>query len=441
MQNNEIPDQEVENQLIRQQPVSKRRIGPNFRGVVRECLAVLMWTYGIVKLFVFDIDIFFFQKFFPGYEWLVNYRLVVLLAVFSIIWLFAGNKEVIGWLLYIACYPLIIILWKIPFFVFKKGSWILAIATVDVFVSFFKSFKHSFITSSFLIVSVVLILNFSNEWLIWASVLILLFLICVIYVYRLILAFEPSSLYKAYNSFFSVARKAQASLQETFAKVQASQPQQPSAQSQPVVFDESMKDMPIESLEKTLRDQRISALQLNVFLNRICLYGARKLDDYQKSSMSIVFSSLTIIFLVILTTFIFAVVNFGLYKINKDFFVVSAAPSFFTFLYYSFNNVINNASSEISASTALSQVVRMLQGLFSLFLLVITVSLLIPATTQKHAKEIEQVIDDLEIRGESIESYIKGEFRVNNIEDAMVLLVKLEAGLADFLYKMSERIR
>ncbi len=40
-----------------------------------------------------------------------------------------------------------------------------------------------------------------------------------------------------------------------------------------------------------------------------------------------------------------------------------------------------------------------------------------------------------------MEGFIKDEYRINSIEDALVELQKLKAGMAKFLYKITESIK
>ena len=43
-----------------------------FSTLIREFLAVFCWGYAIAKLFIFDVDIFLAEKFFPNYLWLLT---------------------------------------------------------------------------------------------------------------------------------------------------------------------------------------------------------------------------------------------------------------------------------------------------------------------------------------------------------------------------------
>src|SRR3989339_529247 len=41
---------------------------------LRQFLAFLVWAYFVTKLFIFDIDIYFVQKIFPGYIWIFKFN-------------------------------------------------------------------------------------------------------------------------------------------------------------------------------------------------------------------------------------------------------------------------------------------------------------------------------------------------------------------------------
>ena len=128
-----------------QQPNKENKILRPFLNFVRETLAILLWIYVITKLFIFDIDIFLIEKIFPSYIWLINYKFFVLIGILAAVWLVTKNKRILLWSLFIFFYPVILVFWRIPFLLFKKRSWNLIFALIDSIISFFKSFKISFI--------------------------------------------------------------------------------------------------------------------------------------------------------------------------------------------------------------------------------------------------------------------------------------------------------
>lgn len=387
---------------------------------VRETIAILFWVYVLVKLFAFDIDVFLVNKLLPEFVLLLNLKFFILIGIIASIWLVTKNKHILSWSLYVFFYPAIVLLWKLPFFIFKQKSWILAFAFINSIISFFKSIKYSFITSAFFLGSVAIVFSFSNEKLLWAATTIILGFLLVTYIHRFVLVFKPSSIFQVHIKIFSGIRKHGVS---SFA------------------LDESIKNLPVASLDQKQMEKWTTNLQMSVLFNRICLFAARKLRDYQNSGLNVVSYVLTILMLIVLTVFSFAAINYGLFKIDANLFSYSATPSFFTFFYYSFNNILFNSIREIAPTMPVSQTASMMESFFALFLVVIFVSLLLSVRSQRHAEELNEVIKGIEGQGKDMEGFIKNEYKINSIDNAMVELEKLKAGMTKFIYKITESIQ
>lgn len=405
---------------LHEQPKQEKSPVSYFINAIRETLAILFWTYILIKLFAFDIDVFLMSKFSPEYLWLLNLKFFILIGGIALIWLVTKNKYILSWSLYIFFYPTIIFLWKIPFFIFKQRSWILAFAFINSIISFFKSIKYNFITFALFLVSLAIIFSFSNEKLLWpASAIILVFLL-ITYIYRFVLVFKPSSIFQVYIKIFSGIRKRGVSV---------------------FALDESIKNLPVESLDQKQMETWTANLQMSVLFNRVCLFAAKKLRDYQNSGLNVISYVLTILVLIVLTVFSFAAINYGLFKIDSGLFSYSATPNFFTFSYYSFNNLLFNSIREITPILPISQTVSMIEYFLALFLVVIFVSLLFSVRSQRHTEELNELIKEIVGQGKDMEGFIKDEYKINSIDDAMVELEKLKAGMIKFIYKITESIQ
>lgn len=391
-----------------------------FINAIRETLAILFWTYILIKLFAFDIDVFLMRKFLPAYVWLLNLKFFILLGGIALIWIVTKNKYILSWSFYLFFYPAIIFLWKIPFFVFKQKSWIFAFAFINSIISFFKSIKYNFITFALFLVSISIIFSFSNDKLLWpASAIILVFLL-VTYICRFFLVFKPSSIFQVYIKIFSGIRKRGVSV---------------------FALDESIKNLPVESLDQKQMETWTANLQMSVLFNRVCLFAAKILRDYQNSGLNFVSYVLTILVLIVLTVFSFAAINYGLFKIDSGLFSYTATPNFFTFFYYSFNNLLFNSIREITPILPISQTVSMIEYFLAMFLVVIFVSLFFSFRSQRHTEELNDLIKEIAGQGKDMEGFIKNEYKINSIDDAMVELEKLKAGMIKFIYKITESIQ
>src|SRR5437879_3743409 len=111
--------------------------------VTKELIAILVWSYIILKLFVRDVDRDLLRYVAPDYVWLLNFKLIAILCVITFT-LIAVRKWGGWWkIAYIAAYPIIVLCWKIPYWVFRQRSWPLAIAFINAVTSFFGSLKYT----------------------------------------------------------------------------------------------------------------------------------------------------------------------------------------------------------------------------------------------------------------------------------------------------------
>ena len=58
----------------------------------REVVAIVFWMYLLVKLMLFDIDVYLLEITLPEYIWIIKYKFLIFLALTSVIWLSMGNK-------------------------------------------------------------------------------------------------------------------------------------------------------------------------------------------------------------------------------------------------------------------------------------------------------------------------------------------------------------
>jgi hypothetical protein len=396
-----------------------RTVASSFWNIVREVLAIVFWIYLIVKLFIFDIDVILVKRFTPEYAWLLNLKFFILIGFISIFWFITKSKYILIWTSYIIFYPAIILLWKIPYFVIKQKSWLLAFALINAFVSFFTSLKYNFITASIFLISIAIIFVSSNYQLLWLSVSAILLTLMVVYIHRFVLVFKPSSLFQIYTKIFSAIREKGVSL---------------------YALDEGIRNLPMVTLNESQLTKWTANLQTAVLYNRICLFVARKLRDYQNSRLNYVSYVLTLLLLILITAVAFAAIYYGLYKIKTEFFTFTVKPTFFTFFYYSFNHLFFNSIPDIMPATPISKTASMIESFFVLFLVVILVSLLMSVKSQKYTEELDGVIREVQRQGISMEGFIKEEYKLNSIQDAIRELEKLKAGLIKFIYILSQNV-
>lgn len=206
-------------------------------------------------------------------------------------------------------------------------------------------------------------------------------------------------------------------------------------------LDDGLKNLPYDQLNEKQLEKRVQNLQNTVLYYRLYLFTARKIKHYQESKLNYTFYALTTIFLLMLTILSFSLINMALYKVDTNAFKVSEVPSFFSFFYYSFNNLLFNAVDEMKPVAVFAQLASMIESFFALFMRIIFVSLLFSAKSERHTRELDLVITQLEQRGKDLEVFIRKEYNINSIEEALELLQKVQAVLIKFIYRLTDNIK
>ncbi|HEX9750452.1 MAG TPA: hypothetical protein VGB22_04060 [candidate division Zixibacteria bacterium] len=399
--------------------VRTRPIVHRFSTFLRDLLAATFWTYLITKLFVTDLDALLVNRFIPAQSWLTEFKFFILLAVYAALLLIAGVKPVLRWSLYTVLFPIIVLAWKFPVFIFKREKWMLSLAMADVAFSFFKSFRFNVVITALFLCSFALALAAASPWLLWPATVVMLATLSVVYYQRFRVIFKPSGLYQMHIKVF---RELRTSASKSFA------------------LDESIKTLSVDRLDEEQIQKRVATLQTPVLFNRVCCFVAKKLRDYQNSGLNIMLYGMTILFMIILTTLSFSAINFAVFKINEGLFEFTYDPNYFTFIFYSFNNLLFNSIRDLGPIGMLSQAVSMIQSLFSFSLVAILVTLFFSLRNQRYTEELNEVISGMETEGHEMERFIIDEYRLGSIEEAMAELQNAKASFAKFIYKISESL-
>src|SRR3989339_119495 len=176
---------------------------------------------------------------------------------------------------------------------------------------------------------------------------------------------------------------------------------------------------------------RSTKLQMSVLYNRICLFVGKKLREYQNSRLNIIYYIINLLSLLILTIFSFALIYSGLFKIDTSYFTYPNEPNFFTF----------NSINSLSAVHPISQVAWMIQTFLVFLLGVISVALLLSVKNDRHIEELNKVIKEVENEGKDMEAFIKDEYKIDSIVEALEELKKVQAAFVNFIYKISDDLK
>jgi hypothetical protein len=369
-------------------------------------------------MFVYDIDIYLMNHYFPNYEWVIKYKLFIFIGITIIIWAFTKNIKVVRWFLYLLFYPFILFFWTVPFLVFKSKSWTVALAVLNSGLVFYKSFKYNFFVIGITLISFCLLFHFKNVYVLYSVIGVLLIILTITYLGRLYSVFKPSHIYSMYLKLVNFLIKNSQKM---------------------TAMDEEIRNLPVASMNPTQLQRWTEKLQNIVLINRGCYFVASKLREYQKSNLNILIYIFHLIVLLLVTIIFFAAINFAVFQINPDAFTHSNIPSFFTFIYYSFNKIYFSSINEITPASSLSEAVSMIEILFSFFLVSIFLTLMFNVKSKKQTEELDSISGKLNEYGKQLDNTVQKDFGLSVIE-AIQELERVKSAMLWLIYFFSKNL-
>jgi hypothetical protein len=382
-----------------------------------DLVAILFWLYAIVKLFVFDVDVYLVSLANSDFVWLLNYKFLILVGLVVVAMLVTRSLALAFAVAYVAFFPFVILFWKLPRFVWKQKSWLFAFAILNAAIGLFRSFRRDFISGTLFLISAVLILSSGNQYVLCGSSLIIFALVVFAYALAFIRAFKPSAIFQTYTKVFPLIKKG------PFLKV-----------------DESVRNLPVELMTTKELELRNTGLQNVVLYNRSCLLISKKLRDYQRSGANVASYVLSLVTLLLFAVMSFALINYALYKISPNLYQFTySKESFFAFVYYSAGSMFYAANGLVPVEP-LSQFVQLVQFFCALLVLVILITVIFSLRNERYSTQLEEVIVSMESEGRAAEAMLLSEFNLGSIDSAIDALQKAKAGMTGFIVYLTKNL-
>lgn len=382
-----------------------------------DAVAIFFWAYALIKLFVFDIDVYLLGLVAPHWGWVLNYKFPILLGLIAIAML-ATKSLVLGLsTLYVVFFPLVILIWKIPKFVLQQKSWLLAFSIVNGTIAFFYSFRRDFILATFFLISTILIITTSNFFVLGGAASVLIAISVFAYFMAFRKALKPSAIFQVYTKLFTSVRSWK-SLQ----------------------LDESLRDLPATKFTEKQIELRTSSLENIVLFNRACLFVSKKLRNYQRSGMNVISYVFGLVFLLVITVVNFGFVNYAIFKVDPHLYQFTYShSSLFAFIYYSAGSMFYAANGLVPVGLV-SQAVQLLQFFCGVLLIVILITVIVTLRNEKYSFELEQVIATVEKEGRAAEDVLRSDYNYDSIDAAIGALEKAKTNMVAVIVYLTNNL-
>ena len=377
------------------------------RAFVRNGLGVLVWLYIFLTLFVFDVDRQTFQRIDHKSEHLLVYKLLAILLVLAVVaflW-----KKLLATFLYVVFFPLIVLFWKLPLYIYHRRSAALPLAIINALASLFDGFKWNLICTVAWLVSAAVILVSHNP------VALILFTIV------LFAAFIRSYARTIRHSFRT----------SRFVDVQTKLVNSLSENNVPSNFlqvDESFKSDEVQVLTESQVTKFVNDLTTGIFVNRLMYYWAYQLDQYRQGPLPYIFMFLSYLWLLLSTLISLSFVNIAILHGNPSSFSYSSPPSIITMIHYTFASLALGGIFQVTSQSSLAQSIQIVAGIAGpilLLALVLTVLLALRLTRQN--SDLENTVSRIRRQGDQMSATLQANYEVS-VEVALRKLQALGAG-------------
>src|SRR3989441_1941001 len=359
---------------------------------LREIVALTVWIFVFVKLFVYDVDLFLIDRYAPQFHEILEYRFFLIIGFLAVSWLILGNCRFRTFVAYVLFYPLIVLLWRIPKLTVK--NWATAIVFAPAIESLLVTFKWRFIAGSFTMLAALGIVISFQPVILVAGMAILFFYLAAHYVLRFRMAFQPSSV------FADVGRIMGEIWSRTLAQ-----------------FKKDLGDVAkLGPDSDEFRKKRMQSLGSLFIFNLACTFGAKKLQEVVSSRKTDLYFLGALVYTFVLTVIVFAFEYFALHHLQPASFSSAGTLSFWTFLLFSFNAILTGPFATLTPTGTIALLLANMEMLAGLITLVILVFVLLTSNRERYRQDLTTVIEQLEEGARQIAGFIEDEYEVSMIE-------------------------
>lgn len=390
-------------------PNSRKRAWLKTVGLyLREFLAISVWSLIFVKVFVYDVDLLIVNRFSP-LQRLYPYKFFLLIGFTAAVWLTLGTKRTWKTIGYIAVYPLILLLWRIPKQIFK--NWALLLVFAPAIESVILTFKWRFILGSFTMLAALGICLSRRPPIVIGCMAVLLLYLSYHYFLRLRVAFRPSSV------FADIAPTVEGMWRTSIDTYKANEFK---ARSGP---DAKPDDYPKKHI------QNIKDLYLN---NLFWAHVAKKLDQAVSSRRTDVYFIVALVYSFVLTVTIFGFEYFALFRLDQSSFRNADQATFWSFLLFSFNAILHAGFAVVVPASGPALVLANLELVAGLIIGLCLVFILLTSSRERYRQDVKDVADKLSSSAKQIERFLENKLRMRLI-DAEAKIIEQEPNFSEML--------
>jgi hypothetical protein len=383
-----------------------------FRFLGRDIAGSILWIYLLTKIFVIDVDRLFIEAIDKDLTVMLDYRLLFFLAIVAaaatVITKSKKKKSITIWATYVAGFPFVVLFWKIPHAVYKRKSWPVTLAALNMATTLAASYKFYFGAYAIGGLAIAFTLASRSRPLLIATTGVLLTIAIILTVRATRLSFRRSS-------FLELQRKGAIYLLKSVRRYSA--------------FDSRLKSSKIEKFNKGQVEEIRNKLAIGLSVAKLADFWIHLMEDYRRSGITTIFSIASYIVLFLHILCLAAFINMGLVVIFPTGFRYEEFPTLLQFFHYSLNALVVNSTDELKAVSGVPLLTKTLLGVIGILILgIFLIHMVISHRKIREDGDFEKCAKEVHGVARSLENNLYTEYQVSPSE----VLTRLQALGATF---------
>lgn len=346
-------------------------------------LAFTIWAYEIINIFFFSIDYNIIEKNIPIISFLIEYKILFFIILFSTIVLKSGKEGVLKFLLNLFGFPFLLI-WKIMKLVHKNDWYFFVFSLITGVFSFIDGFKYRMINITLFFISISVFFFGNNKFFAYISIFSSFLFLILSYLRAIIDSIRTPYFYRVVKKIISFWTPRAENLVEICQD------------------EEDSKDIIVINSTRLKQSSFSSAL----FTSSIYSFIHSAMEKYKNKNVMFIYCVLIFTYLLFCNIFSVSIMNYSLWIIDSHEFGVEGNVGIFDFIFYSCREMVFADVDNLKAVMKCAKSFQLIDNFTSVYLLVVIVIALFTNKNDKFLKENEQISRELELGKEIINKKI-----------------------------------
>ncbi len=354
----------------------------NIKKIIKEIICLIIWSVIFTKIFFYDIEREFLEKYFMNLSGYFNYRIIFYCLFVIILWYALGNSRFFKNVLYLLFYPIIVFVWKlpklafwrIPKILFVSKSWLLIYAYINSWINHFWEFKYNLLRLALLTASLILAFKSNNKIVLYVVFTIILLLLISSLIDKFKIAFQPIRLFRLNLELSNIKEKhtknATVQFIESFSKMENMDPSK-------------------EEYEK----KHIEKVEQIILVKSMFSFITSRMKDFLNRKTYIFVFFIKTLFAFINAWLLISILNYISFKVSIDNYTVTSIPTFFDFIYYTFHSMLHGSIPQISPVGVIAKILDILALVTGLLLTGTLLTVFFTVKTEKYKKDLNEIIE------------------------------------------------